>query len=642
MKKKYILLCTLAVSVSMFGQVSFQKTINNGELVNENVSFNAILPPIVASNSIPVTTIWEEDFSGGFPQGWSTYTSNTQGGLATCPWVWTIDGTWGYWNGNNGTSPSNGIASTTVSNGFLISDTDSANHYAYGQPSGTTYHYIESSFTTNAIDLSLHPAVSLEFEHLFRYNNLGNPSFTPPTVYVSSDSINWMPFLVNGGTSSNTQSSNPEYEIINITSIAGSQSTVYLRFGWVSRCYYWMIDDIRLIKTPDNLLVCQDEAIGGWWIGYQGPAGGIGQDYSQNPISQATASPYAFEGVLLNNGAATQEATLYVEVQNAGGSNVFSTTSNALTLAAGEQDTVAGTTMFTPTNTGLYNIEIWAEADSAGTGTVYTYTDTATKTTTVTDYVYGKDNGTNDGGYWRLNRAYPYAGGLEVSSNYDIYADATLYSVDAHISDWSMLGAEVYVALYEEDISGGDPILLAQSDNYAITQLDRGAWVNIPFLSAQSLTSTTKMYRIAIGANISTDTVGVDVSDPGGYYSAQGLFDKDAILTNSTSGPRWYTISDIPMLRMNFDPSTLIANTDFKQTMGFNVYPNPTNGVFAIELDANTKYDVTVYNVVGQKVLSTFTNGSITMVDLSSFDKGIYTIELKDENAIYIEKVIIE
>ena len=32
---------------------------------------------------------------------------------------------------------------------------------------------------------------------------------------------------------------------------------------------------------------------------------------------------------------------------------------------------------------------------------------------------------------------------------------------------------------------------------------------------------------------------------------------------------------------------------------------------------------------------------SIT-IDLSSFDKGVYTVELKDKNAIYTEKVIVK
>jgi hypothetical protein len=31
-----------------------------------------------------------------------------------------------------------------------------------------------------------------------------------------------------------------------------------------------------------------------------------------------------------------------------------------------------------------------------------------------------------------------------------------------------------------------------------------------------------------------------------------------------------------------------------------------------------------------------------TTIDLSRFDKGIYTVELKDENTIYTEKIIVE
>jgi len=72
------------------------------------------------------------------------------------------------------------------------------------------------------------------------------------------------------------------------------------------------------------------------------------------------------------------------------------------------------------------------------------------------------------------------------------------------------------------------------------------------------------------------------------------------------------------------------------------VYPNPTNGVFAIELDDNTKYVVAINNVLGQTVYSTTTNGMNTHIDLSSFDKGVYTVELKNKNAIYTEKVIVQ
>jgi hypothetical protein len=72
------------------------------------------------------------------------------------------------------------------------------------------------------------------------------------------------------------------------------------------------------------------------------------------------------------------------------------------------------------------------------------------------------------------------------------------------------------------------------------------------------------------------------------------------------------------------------------------VYPNPTNGVFTIELNGNAKYDVTVNNVLGQTVYTTSTTAMKTTIDLSGFEKGIYTIELKNNTSTYTEKVIVE
>jgi len=92
---------------------------------------------------------------------------------------------------------------------------------------------------------------------------------------------------------------------------------------------------------------------------------------------------------------------------------------------------------------------------------------------------------------------------------------------------------------------------------------------------------------------------------------------------------------------MNFDPGSVNAITDVKQTV-FNTFPNPTNGIFTIELEANKKYDVTVNNVLGQTVISTTTSGMNTTIDLSNFGKGVYTVELKNNNSAYVEKVIVE
>ena len=630
MKKQLLFVCVFLITIATFAQQA--KHLQNDNLLKDNLYLSTqpstILP---ASSSIaPANPIWYDDCSDA--NNWVFTNTSTLG----IDWeIWTDPQLYPAAS-SSGVVP---LAMETASNGFLFisSDLDGGGTDFDGTP------IIAEVTNANPVDLTNFPNVQLTFQSAFRWWH------DTRVVRVSPDNgVTWIEVDEISNEQSytypNQTSANPQLSTYDISAEVGGQSQVLVQFYYHDNDYwgwFWPIDDVAISELPDNLVVSSDEAIGGWWINYQS-IGGLGQDYTSNPLSQATANPYAFESVLRNGGVASQTVKMHANVSGAGS---FSTSSNTIVLNQGEQDTVAGTSMFTPTNTGLYNIDIWAEADSAGNGTLYTYSDTATKMTMVTDYVYGKDNGTNDGGYWRLNRVAPFPGGFEVSSSYDIYANATLYSVDANIADWSIPGAEVYVVLYEEDLSAptADPIPLAQSDNYTITQSDLGAWINIPFLTPQSLTSATKQYRIAIGANIHpTDSVGLNVSSPGDYYSADGLFDKDALLTNSTNGPTWYTISDIPMLRMNFDPATGSVNVSELEKNIFNIFPNPTNGIFTIELDIAKKYDLNIHNVLGQSVYSRTTNSTNTKIDLSNFDKGIYTVELKDKNNIYTEKIVLE
>ncbi len=627
MKKTLLFAFVTFFTIGTFAQSNLVNLPN--ESVAKGYSNMSITPNFVpSSGAFTPTTIWYDDCSD--ISTWTVTNSSTLGVQ------WAIE----YDPNAIPSADVSPIASATASNGYMFINSDADGGTTDND--GTT---ISTEFTNaTPIDLTNYPNVQLTFQHCFRWwhdTRIVRISKDNGATWVELDEIS------NDQTYSypNQSSNNPHMSTYDISTIAGGHSEVLVQFYYNDNdwwAWFWAVDDIAISELPDNMITSTDEVIGGWWIGYQGPVGGLGQDYTFNPISQATANPYAFEAVLRNAGIGTQEATLHVDVtQDATGTSVFSSTSNTITLAQGEQDTVAATSTFTPTTGGLYTVDMWAVADSAGLGNVITYTDTTSKMTMVTDYQYGKDNGTNDGGYWRLNRVAPIPGGFEVTSNYDIYADVTLYSVDAHISDWSIPGAEVYVTLYEEDLSGGDPIPLAVSDNYTITSADLGAWVNIPFVSPQSLTSATKQYRIAIGANIHpTDTVGIDVSSSAnGNYSADGLFDKDDVYANGA--PSWYTISDIPLLRMNFNPLTFSAISDKKQTI-FNVYPNPTNGVFSIQLDVAKKYDVQVYNVLGQVVYTSHTTSLSNIIDLSNFDKGVYTIELKEDNTTYTEKVIVE
>ncbi len=342
-------------------------------------------------------------------------------------------------------------------------------------------------------------------------------------------------------------------------------------------------------------------------------------------MAQATANPYAFEAVVANEGLASQNITMYADVvEDATGSSVYSGSSNAITLAYNEQDTFVTNTAFTPSNSGLYTIDMWAVGDSANT-------DTTTKMTIVTDYVYGKDFNNQTGG-WRFARS---NGALEIAADYDIYADADLYSVDAFITDYSVVGTPVFVVLYEID-GTNSPIWLAQSDDYFLTASDIDNWVNIPFSSSEFLTSGTT-FSIAIGGYASaSDTAGVGVSGSG-VASVDRMLDKDDIYGNGAN--TWYSISDIPMLRMNFNST--VSTTSAIESSNVNIYPNPSNGVFTLEVDV-ADYTVVVSNVLGQPVYTSKVSELSSTIDLSLFATGVYTIELTNNKGTITEKVILK
>jgi hypothetical protein len=72
-----------------------------------------------------------------------------------------------------------------------------------------------------------------------------------------------------------------------------------------------------------------------------------------------------------------------------------------------------------------------------------------------------------------------------------------------------------------------------------------------------------------------------------------------------------------------------------------NVYPNPTSGNITIEAGNSTNYDMQVINSVGQTVYEqTNAKGNIT-IDLSNNAKGLYFIQLRDNNGIRKTKVLV-
>ena len=640
MKKICISICALAISFNNIAQTSnlpAEKFGSAKDLTDLIVSSNNELFNTSTNNTnSSMNIIWESDFTD--PNDWLLDNNGQNGGA----YGWSIDGTNDSWYFNNPISSTSGGNYAELSNGSASSGTQLLN-MTYNMTMAQPIDIGAAIGSSNAI---------LSFEEFgARFNDL-------QTVQISTDGVNFVTIADNLSYQVLAQAGGSAYPNPSLREIQLSQylqantSTVWIRFSWTTNyptqasnsnvwiTYGWYIDDVKIYEAPANSITMTDEVMGGWWVEYMS-TGGIGQDYTFNPMSQATANPYAFESVISNEGTVSQDITMYAEVFDGNGNSVFTTSSNALNLVASTQDTFVCNSFFTPNTNGVYEIKMWSAADSLGLGSIYTYSDTATKSTIVTGAgtlwgnVYGKDYN-QDFGYRKLAQG---DGGAESASTFHMYADEVLYSVNAQISDWSVPGAIVYAVLYEEDLASGDPILLDQTDDYTIQNGDLGNWLTIPFNSPLDLFSGVR-YRIAIGSYISQfDTVGVNASIGDGSYSSQSWFDKDD--SNGNGSPTWYSTSFIPMLRMNCDPASISAVSYLKQTI-FTAYPNPTNGIFTIKLGEVANYDVTVNNVLGQTVFFTTTNGMNTSIDLSSFDKGVYTVELKDENEIYTEKIIVE
>ena len=291
---------------------------------------------------------------------------------------------------------------------------------------------------TGTVDCSAYSYVNINFESSHRKFQ--------DSVFVEVSNDAWVTFEryeVHANQAVNDQSANPELVSVNISSAAGNQASVSFRFHYEGQWdYAWMVDDVTFSETPDNLITTSQEAMGGWWVAYQ-TVGGLGQDYTFYPLSQIAANPYSFESVITNQGIATQNVTMYVDViEDASATSAFSSSSNPIQLTASQQDTFVANSTFSPTNTGLYTIEMWGDGDSAMTAVTAKSTIVATIIMVSILFI----------GSWRLSRtvgnsATTVPGAFEIGADFDMYADEQLYSIDAHLSDYSVPGAKVYATV---------------------------------------------------------------------------------------------------------------------------------------------------------------------------------------------------
>ncbi len=145
-----------------------------------------------------------------------------------------------------------------------------------------------------------------------------------------------------------------------------------------------------------------------------------------------------------------------------------------------------------------------------------------------------------------------------------------------------------------------------------------------------------------------TDTLALypnhNYNTPGNYNICvtvyNGCGDSSSFCQNDTV----YRASNSTMVYINVDSSSA-HTTGIKQINSINeklnIYPNPNNGSFVIELQ-NTLYNVrcTVYDVNGKMVLSQTINGKTT-IDAGSLYEGVYNISLQSNEGVANKRMVI-
>ena len=603
--KKLLLTTSLILSTLL----SLAQSVNGDDMRIEEKNFLSVQPTSInsASSAAPAPPFWSNTFSN--PSDW-TMVDLIYGGLQN--WVISTTGPVGSFSAGLGA-----ISSTSASDGFAMYDSDALNSSYSPQEA-----YIQYNGT---VDCSSYPYVNIEFESYHR--KFRDSIF----VEVSIDGINWDRYEVHAGQATNTTTANPEFVSVNVSATAGNQPAVYFRFKYEGEWdYAWMIDDVSFAETPNNYVTIDNEVFGGWWIGYNG-SGGIGCDYTFNPLSQLAANPYKIEAVIRNAGVAPQNMTLHAEAFDQITNSVYSSTSNSQYLTASQQDTFAVNNTFSPTALGLYELRMWGVGDSANT-------DTSTKQTIVTQYSYGKDLNTYQGSYILGNATREN----HVTSFFDIYANENLYSVDLYVAPWSIPGSQIYGVIYEGDPGGGNPIYLDQTDDHTITNADLDTWITLSFANPISLFAGVGYELAAAGYQHPSDSAGVGYSGLA-LGTENSLFDANGGSPNSAGTPTWYYITQSPMIRMNFDPASSGSTSSKNLTKSdINLYPNPANNVISISNLDNFDFlqikDL-LGKVVHKKNISKVNN---TTIDVQGFSTGTYLLNLEGSESSISRKIVIE
>lgn len=572
------------------------------------------------------TIIFSDDFSNS--SNW-IMTDIQNGGSQN--WVIGTNGPIGPYSGSMGV-----IQSTTDSNGFALYDSDGLNTSG----SGSQNAYLTYNGVVNCDSFS---NININFQSYHRkYQNV-------IFLEVATDS-NWSnleSYEIDSDLGMTYASDNPEFISIDISSIAANQDSIYFRFHYIGGDdYAWMIDDVSITPVPDYSITCTDGSFSSINNLNSNLNVNLDINYTFYPISQAILHPYRFQSVILNNGLQDLSSVIMkVEVER-GMNSYWELYSDPGSLISGQVDTFFTNSNFAPDSLGLYNFTFSAYNDTLCSSESFEMKSVVTDTIYGVDYDWDSDGSSAGGGYSSGTSNC----GQVLGNVFNIYNDQNGYyynteasSISFHVNGTSSIGASLKVELYKIDgLSNSQPTftLIDSSEFITLDTNDIDKWVTIAL--NDSILSSGNIYLAAVRGKQESSFSSM-ISSASNSNSITFLQDNGCNLGSFPPGT-WYTLSHSLLIRLNIgSDTTLLSENYINFKNNINVYPNPTNGIFSINVEGENSYKLTVRNIVGQIIYKDYVvGGYVKDIDLSDYKSGIYLLELDTGTGIINKKLILQ
>lgn len=682
MKKILLNVLLIATGTSLFAQATIgQLPLENSSIaVKPKVTTPKNLDNIKGENPAPYTkaagdTIWYDNFST--PANWVMTNSSSP----NTDWVIT-----------------NTMPTGLTGQGFAAPNTPSGGNFAIINSDGAGASGTQNAniTTANPISCAGIGGVVLNFHNYHRrFQEIH-------TVYVSNDNVNWVAYPVNEEYAPNTSSPNSEKVSVNISSTAGNQPTVWIRFNYQGAYdWFWVIDDVTLTEPEANDLKLDQV----YWYGKSIVSST--EYFSQIPLRHALLDTIFMDGAISNVGSDVQPNMTFGMAVN---SSIIGTTTPTA-LGPGMADTFSIATPYVFNAIGTYTVD-FAVASPPLTD-ANPANNVRQRTVKVSQNVYSRDQDDYQGGgsWWGPNRAYM------IGNYFPIYATDTLRSIEAifqgstgtnsivsaHLLDgnfdivasnqFHQLTAEeigtpisFYMGDLElqpgdymfviENVSGNDSVIIGTDDvalptpeqvSFVDVDVD-GTWGYItftPMVRAITLSGSDPCHNVVIGMNGT-----VNDASTTGSITMNSVTGGSPIYSYNWNGPAGSGITNNTQKNLSnltvqgtytvevrdgrgcsatktFDVAGSVGTEEVVlQASDISIFPNPSNGTFNVTLNnAKGTYTIVATNVLGEEVYTNQINangGVTTQVELNNVSAGAYFITVKNNTHSYTEKVLVK